>query len=204
MKFNTLYIAGVFVIAGATSNLFGTSVMTQESNSDKFFDQVNALCGQAFSGGVDHDISNVSRYSDQKLILHIRDCSDSQIKIPLHVGDNSSRILIFTKNAGSIKLQHDHRHQDGTSDDLTLYGGYNTASGVANAQSFSESTESTEIFKAFAKDRSRPSVWSLTLNPEEITYQLVRPGMVIAFKFDLSKPVAHPPIAWDLSTTSHN
>ena len=64
MKFNTLYIAGVFVIAGATSNLFGTSVMTQESNSDKFFDQVNALCGQAFSGGVDHDISNVSRYSD--------------------------------------------------------------------------------------------------------------------------------------------
>jgi hypothetical protein len=98
----------------------------------------------------------------------------------------------------SIKLQHDHRHQDGTSDDLTLYGGSTTDSGTVHIQDFPESAESIELTKAHAPTRTWPSVWSILITADDIVYQVVRPGRTIQTKFKLSNTVANPPKAWDL------
>ncbi len=207
MTFNTLFKAGVLTVFGSVSMLSSTSLMALESNQDKFFNQIKALCGKAFSGGIVQDTSNSMAYRGKKFILHIRDCSDTQIKMPLHIDDNSSRILILTKrdtkSGVSIKLQHDHRHQDGTSDDLTLYGGSTTDSGTVHIQDFPESAESIELTKAHAPTRTWPSVWSIHLSSDDIVYQVVRPGRTIQTKFKLSNTVANPPKAWDLSTGTH-
>ena len=137
-------------------------------------------------------------------MLHIRDCSDTQIKMPLHIDDNSSRILVLTKSDGIIKLQHDHRHTDGSSDALTLYGGYSSANSTAKVQNFPESAESIAITKAHAPNRTYPSVWSIILSSEDITYQVVRPGRTIKTTFKFTDTVAYPPKAWDLLKAKHN
>ena len=212
MKFYTQFMTRVMTrkmtsaltVAGTVASLLSTSAMAHGNNQDKFFNAVKALCGQAFSGGTIEDTQNSAAYSGRKFILHIRECSDTQIKMPLHIGDNSSRILILTKGENSIKLQHDHRHADGSPDDLTLYGGSTTAEGTANAQAFPESAASIETTKALAPTRTWPSVWSIILTSDDIVYQVVRPGRIIRTQFKLSNKVANPPKAWDLQTSAHD
>jgi hypothetical protein len=219
MKIKSQIMAMALGVAGTVATLISTQLMAQtsnqaqssqaqsnqaQSNQDKFFDSVKALCGQAFSGGIVEDTSNSDAYRGRKFMLHIRDCSATQIKMPLHIDDNSSRILILTKGEDNILLQHDHRHHDGTSDDLTLYGGFTTDAGSANAQAFPESAESIEITKAHAPTRTWPSVWSIIVSFDNIVYQVVRPGRTIKTKFNFKNTVANPPKAWDLSTASHD
>ena len=192
-------ISTIVAIVGIATSLMSASVGALDSNQDKFFDSIRAHCGKAFSGSVE-DSSNSTAYTGRKFVLHIRDCSNTQIKMPLHVDDNSSRILVLTKRDGSIELQHDHRHADGSSDALTLYGGYSSADSTGNVTNFPESVESIEITKAHAPNRTYPSVWSIILSSEDITYQVVRPGRTIKSNFKFTDMVAHPPKAWDLST----
>ena len=203
MKIKSRKLTAALTIMGTAASLMGASVMATDSNQDKFFDSVKAQCGNAFSGKVE-DSSNSTAYNGRKFMLHIRDCSDTQIKMPLHIDDNSSRILVLTKSDGSIKLQHDHRHADGSSDALTLYGGYSSADSTANVQNFPESAESIAITKAQAPTRTYPSVWSIILSSEDITYQVVRPGRTIKTKFTFTDTVVHPPKAWDLSRAKHD
>ena len=192
-------ISTIVAIVGIATSLMSASVGALDSNQDKFFDSIRAHCGKAFSGSVE-DSSNSTAYTGRKFVLHIRDCSNTQIKMPLHVDDNSSRILVLTKRDGSIELQHDHRHADGSSDALTLYGGYSSADSTGNVTNFPESAESIAITKAYAPTRTYPSVWSIILSSEDITYQVVRPGRTIKSNFKFTDMVAHPPKAWDLST----
>lgn len=192
-------MTAALTIVGIIASLMGTSVKAAESNQDKFFDSINAHCGNAFSGSVE-DSSDSTAYNGRKFVLHIRDCSDTQIKMPLHIDDNSSRILVLTKSDGSIKLQHDHRHADGSPDALTLYGGYSSTNSTANVKDFPESAESIEITKAHAPTRTYPSVWSIILSSEQITYQVVRPGRTIKTTFKFTDKVTAPPKAWDLLT----
>ena len=133
-------ISTIVAIVGIATSLMSASVGALDSNQDKFFDSIRAHCGKAFSGSVE-DSSNSTAYTGRKFVLHIRDCSNTQIKMPLHVDDNSSRILVLTKRDGSIELQHDHRHADGSSDALTLYGGYSAADSTVNVTNFPEIVE---------------------------------------------------------------
>lgn len=190
-------MAAALTIIGVAASIVGAPVKAANSNQDKFFDAVKAHCGKAFSGKAE-DSTDSTAYNGRKFVLHIRDCSDIQIKMPLHIDENSSRILVLTKIDGSIKLEHDHRHADGSSGALTLYGGYSYADSTANLQNFLESPESIAITKAHAPARTYPSVWSIILSSEEITYQVVRPGRTIKSKFKFTDTVAHPPLAWDL------
>ena len=192
-------IVALVTVAGIVASLMGISAITTGSDQDIFFDSIRAHCGNAFSGSVE-DSSNSTAYNGRKFVLHIRDCSDSQIKMPLHIDDNSSRILVLSKTDGGIQLQHDHRHADGSSEALTLYGGDSSADSTDKVTHFPESAESIAITKAHAPTRTYPSVWSIILGADDITYQVVRPGRTIKSKFKFADQVDHPPMAWDLAT----
>lgn len=198
MKIKSWKIATTLVVVATVTGLMLTLDRAVDSNQDKFFDAIKAHCGHAFSGDVD-DSSNSTAYNGRKFVLHIRDCSDTQIKMPLHIDDNSSRILVLTKSDEHIKLQHDHRHADGSSDALTMYGGYSSADSTAKVTNFPESAESIAITKAHAPTRTYPSVWSIILSADDITYQVVRPGRTIKSQFKFADRVDLPPQAWDLS-----
>lgn len=189
-------MTAAYTTVGIFAILLGSSVKAIASNQESFFDAIKSHCGKAFSGSVE-DSSNSTAYNGKKFVLHIRDCSNTQIKMPLHIDDNSSRILILTKSGESIKLEHDHRHPDGSPDALTLYGGYSVDS-TAKVANFPESSESIAITKAHAPNRTYPSLWSIILSAEDITYQVVRPGRTIKSNFKFTDTLSDPPTAWDL------
>mgnify|MGYP002652099858 CR=1 FL=1 len=62
-------------------------------------------------------------WRSETLVMHIRECSETEIRIPIHVGENRSRTWVATRQGEGLRLKHDHRHEDGSEDVLTQYGG---------------------------------------------------------------------------------
>ncbi len=111
--------------------------------------------------------------------------SDNHIQVPFMVGDDTSRTWMLTKIGDSVELKHDHRHKDGTPDDLTNYGGVDSHQWLATQLIF-PADEETAILLPEAKG----NVWSLRLSPngEVLTYYLERDGKPrFEAVFDLSK-----------------
>src|SRR5688500_140584 len=93
--------------------------------ADKFYQSIAALCGQSFAGKI---VANTPAsatpdpFAGKVLVMHVRDCSDAELRIPFHVGDDRSRTWVVTRWAGGLRLKHDHRHADGSPDAVSLYG----------------------------------------------------------------------------------
>src|SRR5690606_8741707 len=79
---------------------------------DAFFDNLTALCGNAYAGEVEVDRPESpgnNAFAGQELVMHVRECSDEEIKIPFHVGEDRSRTWIVTRTDEGLRLKHDHR-----------------------------------------------------------------------------------------------
>ncbi|MGI2260604.1 hypothetical protein [Shewanella sp. GXUN23E] len=163
---------------------------------NQFFDNLSALCGQAFEGRVTAGNEADSNFSSQRLVMHIRECNDMQLKIPFHVGEDRSRTWVITRTDTGLLLKHDHRHQDGSEDKVSMYGGHTAAAGTANEQSFPVDEFSIDNFKQNGLGQSVTNVWHLYLYPASFSYRLTRENRDFRVDFDLSKPVALPPAPW--------
>jgi len=175
--------------------------MSVPASADGLFETLQANCGKSFQGTVVRAPEG-DPWRSAKLVMHIRDCSDTQIKVPLHYNDNHSRVWIVTRIEGDrLRLKHDHRHENGHSDAVTMYGGETAAGdgapGDADAD-FIVDAESVKIFFDNGNTRSPDNVWSMAVKGTNFTYGLVRPDLDFLASFDLTKPVATPPPAWDL------
>jgi len=171
------------------------------ASENTVWDVLSANCGKAFVGTIVKDTDPSDTWTNARIVMHIRDCSENQIKVPLHVDANSSRIWIITKlPAGKMRLKHDHRHEDGSSDDVTMYGG-TSGGGVSGAAAvtFPVDAESIASFKKNGLDASVSNSWHLSVGDATFHYKLTRPsGRTFDVAFDLSKPTALPPKAWDM------
>ena len=119
----------------ATAQEIREAPLVSIATHDAFFNQVRALCGKAFEGKVVMDTPKSAGF-EGRLLMHVRTCSDTQIQIPFHVGDNHSRTWIIRKTGSGLSLKHDHRHADGSFDTQTMYGGHTLDAGWAQVQSF--------------------------------------------------------------------
>ncbi len=162
---------------------------------DAFFEALRAHCGKAFEGKVSVD-NPASPGFEGRLLMHVRTCSDRQLQIPFHVGDDRSRTWILSKTGSGLQLKHDHRHADGSSDASTMYGGHTVDAGWATAQSFPADAYSKELFTAAGNPQSNGNTWQMYVYPTKFTYRLVREGREFRVDFDLSKPVPAPPAPW--------
>ena len=164
---------------------------------DGFFDNIAAYCGKAFEGKVTVDnATGPSSFAGKKLVMHVRKCTDSELQVPFHVGDDASRTWIITKTGSGLSLKHDHRHQDGTDDVSTMYGGHTVDAGFANVQSFTADQYSKELFVSQGIPQSIGNTWQMYIYPEKFTYRLIRQGREFRVDFDLIKPVTPPPAPW--------
>jgi hypothetical protein len=161
---------------------------------DAFFNKLRSLCGKAFEGKL---VSTPKPDDfDGRLVMHVRKCTDSQLQIPFHVGDDHSRTWIITKTGSGLSLKHDHRHKDGSNDTSTMYGGHTVDAGWAQAQSFPADQYSKELFISSGIPQSVTNVWQMFVYPETFTYRLVRESREFRVNFDLTKAVAAPPTPW--------
>ena len=187
-----------------TACIASTSAIAAPSPEQlRFFDQLKALCGKAFAGKVSADNQPSAAFSGD-MVMHVRDCNDQQIQVPFVVGENRSRTWIITKTASGLQLQHQHKHEDGTDDQSTLYGGHTEAAGWAEAQSFPADDYSKNLFIKTKTPQSVGNTWHMYLYPNEsFSYRLTREGREFRVDFDLSKAVPLPKANWGVEKSSN-
>lgn len=172
-----------------------------KSDHDRFFDSVSKLCGQAFAGKMVTDHPMDADLKGKAMIMHVRSCTADTIKIPLHVEDDRSRTWVLTRKAGGaeagIELKHDHRHADGTEDEVTQYGGRTLTPGTATRQEFPADAFSKALFERIGRPNSSLNTWGMEIEPgKRFIYEVTRPNRHVRFEFDLSQKISAPPPPW--------
>lgn len=161
-----------------------------ETPQETFFKNLSALCGQKFEGKVVSTDSADSNFATQRLLMHVRDCSAEEIRVPFWVGNDRSRTWFITRTATGLRLKHDHRHEDGTTDVLHWYGGDTAGEGTAERQTFPVDQESIDLFNANDASVSTTNTWAIEVHPQRMfAYELRRPSRFFRVEFDLTKPV---------------
>jgi len=162
----------------------------------QFMDNLRELCGKSFAGklvsndDVDHDMAKLP------MVMQVADCSDAEIRIPFHVGDNHSRTWVITKTADGLRLKHQHNHKDGHEDKVSQYGGDTASEGSPSRQEFPVDQFSKDLFMTEGLDVSVTNVWAVEITKDIYAYELRRENRLFRVEFDLSKPVAAPPDPW--------
>lgn len=168
--------------------------------ADAFMARLQALCGRAFAGEVVTTDPSDTAFAGKPLVMHVRECTAGEIRIPFHVGEDRSRTWIVTRIATGLRLKHDHRHSDGSPDELTLYGGDTVFPGTDIRQEFPVDAESIALFTRTGRTVSNTNVWAMEVHQGMFAYELRRPpipgGRFFRVEFDLTRPVAPPPPQW--------
>lgn len=163
----------------------------------QFFSQIKAHCGKAYLGKVLKGNASDQAMREQSLVMHVRECSDSELKVPFHIGDDRSRTWIISKTTDGLQLKHDHRHADGSADKITMYGGTTIAKGTENSQYFPADQFSKAMFIANNMTASTGNTWLIEIIPGKVLrYGLKREGREFMVEFDLTKAIATPPAPW--------
>ncbi|MBL4940310.1 MAG: hypothetical protein JKY81_01455 [Colwellia sp.] len=166
------------------------------ASHDAFFENIRKHCGKAYQGKVTVDNAADGSFAKKTLIMYVRKCTDSQLQIPFYVGDDASRTWIITKTGSGLSLKHDHRHQDGSFDKSTMYGGHTLDAGWPQMQSFPADQYSKALFVAQGIPQSVGNTWQMFIYPEKFTYRLIRQGREFRVDFDLTKPINTPAAPW--------
>lgn len=163
-----------------------------------FFDNLAALCGQAFEGRITSPpVEADSSFAGQRLVMHVRQCSPGTIRIPFHVGDDRSRTWVITGTATGYRLKHDHRHADGSEDKISQYGGDTVAPGTAARQEFPADAFTKALLLREGNAPGVANIWAIEIRPGQMfAYELRRPGRFFRVEFDLARPLAPPPPPW--------
>ena len=208
--------AALLTLAGCSDNAQQDASETGAgtgSAQDIFFAALSSHCGKAFAGRLVSEDTVDSDFADADMVMHVKECSDTKIAVPFHVtGEGGewdrSRTWLITRDGAKLRLKHDHRHEDGTSDKVTMYGGDTVEDGTDRAQHFVVDPESIALFKQNDLPDSVTNVWTVEVDDAEAdapkyVYQLKRTveggapeERLFRVEFDLSKEVDAPPAAW--------
>jgi len=199
-----------FTIAAAVSTIFTGLALASCSpgeapgdpaetgdNPAALFDRLSALCGQAFEGAVVSEDEVDAAFASETLVMHVRECSDDTLRIPFHVGEDRSRTWVITRlSDGGLRLKHDHRHEDGSEDVLTQYGGETETPVTGLRADFPADAESRALFDREGIPASMANIWTVAIEDGAYVYALNRPDRHFETRFDLSEPVTPPPPPW--------
>ncbi|MCK0129487.1 hypothetical protein [Erythrobacter sp. F6033] len=179
---------------------------------DEFWTALSSHCGNAFAGKLVSEDAADADFAEAEMVMHVRECSDDRIAIPFHVAADGewdrSRTWLITRTETGLRLKHDHRHEDGTKDAVTMYGGDTDDAGSATSQDFPVDAESTALFEREGLAASVTNVWTVAVDDADVengvfAYQLKRTvdagapeDRFFRVEFDLSETVDAPLPAW--------
>ncbi len=161
---------------------------------DTFWASIAAHCGSAYEGTLAQAPEGDTTFADKRLVMHVRECGDSEMKIPFHVGEDRSRTWVITRTSEGLRLKHDHRHEDGTEDEITQYGGDTRDDGSDLRQEFHADDHTADLIPA-----AITNIWTVEIHPgHQFVYALRRVGTERRFRieFDITNPVEAPPAPW--------
>ena len=186
--FSSVIIAALLisVITGQSYAADPASTPVLNANQQAFFDKVKSMCGARFEGDSVFPDDPGDAFRGQLLVATIETCGDDEIRIPFLVGPDASRTWVLTRTVKGLQLKHDHRHADGTPDEVTLYGGVAVDAGSAFSQSFPADSYTADLIPEASTNE-----WflSFSVDGQELTYYLERHGKP-RFKAVLNKQTA--------------
>ena len=168
----------------------------RDPQADAFFANLQGLCGKAYEGRLVSNDAQDQDMAGERLVMHVRECSAHTVRIPFHVGADRSRTWVVPRTDAGLRLKPDHRHEDGSEDALTQYGGDTASGGTAERQEFPAAQPSKELFVRGNIPASADNVWAMEVLPQTFAYELRRPNRFFRVDFDLTRPVAPPPPPW--------
>jgi hypothetical protein len=197
-KYSIMYMSVLFAILLACVSIATKAQqapLVSIPTHDAFFDSIAKHCGKAFTGQVAYD-NDPSPVFEKPLVMHVRKCTNTQLHIPFHVGEDASRTWIITKTGSGLSLKHDHRKPDGDNDPLTMYGGHTIDAGYPQAQSFPADQYSKELFASTGIAQSIGNTWQMFIYDDVFTYRLTRQGRDFRVNFDLTQAIEAPAAPW--------
>lgn len=185
------------ILTGCATGGPSASTMGLAPAQEAWWESLRSLCGKAYAGTLAHGDPADAAFAGKPMAMHVRRCEDTRIEIPFHVGEDRSRTWVVSWTATGIELKHDHRHEDGSADALTLYGGHTNSPGTRTVQHFPADDDSKKLFVEQDRTPSTANVWSLEIVPgERFSYALRRPGRYFQVDFDLTRSIEPPPAPW--------
>lgn len=177
-----------------------TEALTSTKNAqalDTWWSHLESLCGKAYGGSLVSKDEVDARMADQPMTIYLRRCEKQRIEIPVYIGGDRSRTWLLTRTQDGLKLQHDHRHEDGSEETVNLYGGLAASHSTEVAQFFPADRYSQKLFEENNLAPSVSNVWSMEILPgERFSYHLRRPNRHFQIDFDLTETVDPPPAPW--------
>lgn len=179
-RFTALAIAGLILMMGV-----GCAGKPKVMPQDTFWNNLSDMCGKSYPGRVVIDSTSSTTFRDKPLSLHVAECNDEAIVMPLMVGGQEWARLTVSRVDGTLRLKHTHEPDaDGTSPP-SGYGGDTRGPGTQIAQDF-YADEFTERLGKGTGD----TVWTIELRAGSVlSYKLRREGTDRRFHavFDLSR-----------------
>jgi hypothetical protein len=185
-----LAIACVLAVAGCS-----TTPLAPPTAAAAFFINMTKLCGKSFAGRLAAGDASDADFAKADMRAHVRQCSDTEIRIAFVVGDDKSRTWIISKVGVGLRLKHRHMLNEGTEDHVSQYGGDTQNTGSATRQEFPVDDFSKQMFMNEGRAVSTTNVWAFELKSgESLTYELSRPNRLFRVEFDLAKtlPISVP------------
>ncbi len=184
-------LASLFMLAGCSG-------APDDSPSEAlYFERLSNLCnGEAYAGTLVSDDAVDADFKTATMIMGPATCDGLIIRVPFAVNEDRSRTWVITRTEDGLRLKHDHRHEDGSEDVLTQYGGDTEGATFGQRAEFPADQFSRDLFERGGIPVSMDNVWSMTLTDDSFTYALDRPDRHFEAVFDLTTPVEAPPPPW--------
>ena len=153
--------------------LTNAGALAAEDSRAAFFAALSAQCGARFEGASTFPTDPTHDFAGKRLQAHIRDCAPGRLAIPFTVGEDRSRTWLLRWDGEQLRWHHDHRHADGSPDEVTMYGGQADGNGNVLQQSFPADAYTAQLLPA-----ATSNVWTVTLSADGQTliYHLARNG----------------------------
>lgn len=150
-----------------------------------FLKNFKPYAGKSYSGTAIFPEGDKNPFAGKELVITFERCDKKEVRIPFRVGEDKSRTWILTLDKQGLLFKHDHRHEDGTPDEVTNYGGYAAPGGSALKQSFPADDFTASLIPAAATNE-----WTFVFDKEKgiLSYILKRDGQLrFQADFDLTR-----------------
>ncbi len=175
-------------VAIAALIVLAAPAAARDAPQQAFLAALQGLCGQSFAGRVVTTDSADADFAGKPLAVSV-ECVADAVRMPFRVGEDRSRTWVVTRTADGLRLKHDHRHADGTPDEVTDYGGDTASPGTAQRQEFPADAYSKALFVRTGRQVSTTNVWAMEVVPGRLlAYELRRPNRHFRVEFDLGRP----------------